>query len=332
MDGRQHRLFILAVSLVPLLGVAVAMVLLWNRAFGVSDVVSLVVMYAIGGIGISTGFHRMLSHRSFKSGRAVQDVLAVAGTIAGQGPAIIWAAHHRRHHRVADRDGDPHSPYAGGEGSRRAILKGLWHAHLGWLFDEELTSDPVRYCPDLVRDRHLRWISEHFVGIVVAGLAAPALIGFAVSGGEPMAALTGFVWGGLVRLFLLSHFTYAVNSLGHFHGRRRFSTPDESRNIGWLAVPSFGDSWHNNHHAFPRAAGHGMRWYEIDPSAWLIKGLAALGLVWDVIEIDKDRQDQRAAGLARIGGGRHARNEPPVPLAEMPRRGRRPAADAADIE
>jgi stearoyl-CoA desaturase (Delta-9 desaturase) len=332
MDGSQHRLFITIVSVVPLAGVVVAMVLLWNRAFGLSDLVSLVVMYTVAGIGISAGYHRLLAHRSFQARRPVYDALAVAGTIAGQGPAIIWAAHHRRHHRTADREGDPHSPYRGGEG-RIAVLKGLWHAHLGWLFDEKLTSDPVRYCPDLVRDRHLRWISEHFVLIMVLGLVAPAAIGFAVSGGEPVAALTGFLWGGLVRLFLLNHLTYAVNSIGHFAGRRRFSTADESRNIGWLAIPSFGDSWHNNHHAFPRAASHGMRWYEVDLSAWFIRTLAATGLVHGVVRIDPERIATRAAGLSRVGGGRHAPYQPLVPLAE--RRGRRMAQavpDAGDVE
>ncbi|MGI8335637.1 acyl-CoA desaturase [Actinomadura scrupuli] len=332
MDGREHRLFILVVSITPLLGVLAAMALLWNHAFGLSDLVCLVVMYSIAGIGISTGFHRLLAHRAFKTHRPIHDALAVAGTIAGQGPAIIWAAHHRRHHRVADRDGDPHSPYFHGERGRMAVLKGLWHAHLGWLLDESLTSDPVRYCPDLVRDRHLRWISGHFIGIVLLGLLAPAVLGFALSGGRPMGALTGFLWGGLVRLFLLSHLTYAVNSIGHFHGRRRFSTADESRNIGWLAIPSFGDSWHNNHHAFPRAANHGMRWYEADLSALFIRALARTGLAWDVVRIERDRQEARAAGLARAGGGRHAPSRPPVPLAERPRRAEKTTVDAGDIE
>ncbi|MBO2448569.1 fatty acid desaturase [Actinomadura barringtoniae] len=330
MDGKQHRLFITAVSVVPVLGLLAAMVLLWNRAFGVSDLVSLVVMYTIAGIGISTGFHRLLAHRSFKTHRPIADALAVAGTIAGQGPAIIWAAHHRRHHRMSDRDGDPHSPYLYGGRTRIAVLRGLWHAHLGWLFDEELTSDPIRYCPDLVRDRHLRWISEHFVLIMMLGLVVvPAGIGYAVSGGDPMSALTGLVWGGLVRLFLLSHLTYAVNSIGHFAGRRRFSTADESRNIGWLAIPSFGDSWHNNHHAFPRSANHGMRWYEADLSALFIKALTRTGLAWDPIRIDRDRIEARAAGLSRVGGGRHVPAQPPAPLSER-RRARSAAASAAD--
>ncbi|TDB90324.1 acyl-CoA desaturase [Actinomadura sp. KC216] len=332
MDGKQHRLFIIGVSVGPVAGLVVAMTLLWNRAFGLSDLVSLVVMYAVAGIGISTGFHRLLAHRSFKTHRPVRDALAVAGTVAGQGPAIIWAAHHRRHHRMSDREGDPHSPYFYGGHGRIAVLRGLWHAHLGWLLDENLSSDPIRYCPDLVRDRHLRWISEHFVLIMLLGLVAPAGIGFAVSGGEPMAAFTGFVWGGLVRLFLLSHLTYAVNSIGHFAGRRRFSTADESRNIGWLAIPSFGDSWHNNHHAFPRSASHGFRWYEADLSALFIRLLVRTGLAWDPVRIDRDRIELRAAGLSRVGGGRHAPAQPPAPLAERRRTRAAANADPGDIE
>ncbi|QXJ21431.1 acyl-CoA desaturase [Actinomadura graeca] len=331
MNGREHRLFIVTASVVPLVGTAAAMVLLWNRVFGPGDLVALAVMYTVAGIGISTGYHRLLAHRSFRTYRPVHDALAVAGTIAGQGPAITWVAHHRRHHRVADRDGDPHSPYFQGERTRTAVLRGLWHAHLGWLLDERLTSDPVRYCPDLVRDRHLRWISRHFVSLLLAGLAAPAVLGFLLTGG-PAGAATGFVWGGLVRLFLLNHTTYAVNSIGHVYGRRRFSTADESRNIGWLAIPTFGDSFHNNHHAFPRAAGHGMRWYEADLSGLFILALARANLAWDVITIDRARQDARAAGLVRAGSGRHAPLTPPVPLAERPRSREPDPGDAGDIE
>ncbi|WP_433227520.1 acyl-CoA desaturase [Actinomadura formosensis] len=332
MNGKEHRLFIVAASVVPLLGTVAAMAMLWNRAFGVTDLVVLVVMYTIAGLGISTGFHRLLAHRSFRTYRPIYDALAVAGSIAAQGPAIIWAAHHRRHHRFADRDGDPHSPYHGGRQTRLAVLQGLWHAHLGWLLDEKLTSEPIRYCPDLVRDRHLRWISEHFVALVLTGLAAPALLGYLLSGGRPMAAATGFLWGGLVRIFLLNHTTYAVNSIGHAYGRRRFSTADESRNLGWLALPTFGDSFHNNHHAFPRSASHGMRWYEIDLSALFVRALAAAGLAWDVIHVDRERQAARAAGLARVGGGRGVPHAPPAPLGESRRGKAAQVADAGDIE
>ncbi|MEU5884320.1 fatty acid desaturase [Spirillospora sp. NPDC047279] len=328
MNGNEHRLFILVASLAPLAGVAIAMAALWNNGVGLSDVIVLVVMYTIGALGVSVGFHRLLAHRSFKTYQGVSDALAVAGTIAAQGPPIIWASHHRRHHRVADKDGDPHSPYFNGEVGKLGILKGLWHSHLGWLLDKNLTSDPMRYCPDLLRDKHLRWISRHFIAVVVAGLLLPAALGFALTG-EPAAALTGFLWGGLVRVFLLNHVTYAVNSIGHVYGRRRFSTPDESRNVAWLAIPSFGEAWHNNHHAFPKSATHGMRWYEPDLSALFIETLRRSRLAWDVIRIPSERQAAREAGLARAGGGRFAPSAPVPPLAE--RKGP-DSAGVADVE
>jgi stearoyl-CoA desaturase (delta-9 desaturase) len=216
---------------------------------------------------------------------------------------------------VADKPGDPHSPYSTDEPGLRGVAKGLWHAHLGWLFDKDLSSDPVRYCPDLARDKDIRFISRHFIWFVLGGIALPALIGFAATRSVAGAA-TGALWGGLVRFFFANHVTYAVNSVGHYFGRRRFSTPDESRNVGWLALFSFGEAWHNNHHAFPRSASHGMRWWEVDISALLIRLLERLGLAWDVIRIDRDRQQVREVAWAQIGGGRHARSVPTVPLAE----------------
>jgi stearoyl-CoA desaturase (delta-9 desaturase) len=183
---------------------------------------------------------------------------------------------------------------------------------MGWLFDRDLTSDPIRFCPDLAREKELRFVSRHFLAFVLAGLWIPGLIDFGLQGGRPAAFLTGVLWGGLVRFFVGNHVTYAVNSVGHYFGARRFPTPDESRNVSWLAIPSFGEAWHNNHHAFPRAASHGMRWYEIDLSALVIFGLEKVGLAWDVIRIDPERLERRAAK----GGGRYAPSAPPAPLAE----------------
>jgi stearoyl-CoA desaturase (delta-9 desaturase) len=302
-------------SLLPLLGVFTAIVLLWNTWFKVSDLVALLFMYLIAGLGVSTGYHRLFAHRAFKTSRPLRIFFASAGAIAGQGPPLIWTAHHRRHHRVADKPGDPHSPYVDQEPGFIGGIKGLWHAHLGWLFDEDLTSDPVRYCPDLARDKDIRFISKYFVWFVVGGVVLPGLIGLAISH-TLTAFLTGAVWGGLVRIFIGNHATYAVNSIGHYFGSRRFSTPDESRNNGWLAILSFGESWHNNHHAFPRSARHGMRWYELDISALIIAGLEKLGLVTDVIRIDRERQEAKEAAWASIGSGRFARSTPPRPLAE----------------
>jgi stearoyl-CoA desaturase (delta-9 desaturase) len=316
MDGREHYGFILVSSIAPLLGVIGAIVLLWNDLVGPSDLVALTVMLAIAGLGVSTGYHRLLAHRAFRTSRPVRFALITAGAMAGQGPPLIWTAHHRRHHRVADKPGDPHSPYLDGDHDINGVLKGLWHSHLGWLFDVDLSSDPIRYCPDLARDSDVRFISRYFIWFVLAGIALPAAIGFALTGTLAGAA-TGALWGGLVRFFVGNHVTYAINSLGHYVGRRRFATSDESRNVAWLAIPSFGESWHNNHHAFPRSYRHGMAWYEVDLSAIVIRALEAVGLVRDVVRIDPRLMEQKAASLARIGGGRRAPSVPPRPLAEV---------------
>ncbi|MGP4111431.1 acyl-CoA desaturase [Streptomyces sp. 4N509B] len=300
MDGREHRWFILAASVIPLIGVFAGMVLLWNSVFGVSDLIVLVFMYAVAGLGISAGYHRLLAHRAFETSKPIRVALTTAGVMAGQGPPIIWAAHHRRHHRVADKEGDPHSPHLDFEPGFKGLMAGLWHAHLGWLFNGKLTSDPMRYCPDLVREKSMRWLSEKFILVVAAGIVLPGVLGFVISGFEPAAFLTGMLWGGLVRIFLVNHMTYAVNSVGHYFGRRRFTTTDESRNVFWLALPSFGEAWHNNHHAFPRSARHGMKWYEVDLSAIFIWSLEKTRLAWKVIRIDTERLEMREAGVSRV--------------------------------
>src|SRR3954466_8372986 len=239
MNGREHHSFILVSAIVPLLGVVAAIVLLWGGVVGWSDMVVLGVMYVVAVMGISIGYHRLLAHRAFTTVRPLKIFFVASGAMAGQGPPLIWTAHHRRHHRVADRPGDPHSPYHDEEPGIRGALKGLWHAHLGWLFDQDLTSDPIRYCPDLARDRDVRFLSAHFVEIVLAGMLIPGLLGLALT--QTFAGfLTGMLWGGLVRFFLLNHIRGAVNSVGHYFGRRRFETPDEPRNVAWLAIPSCG--------------------------------------------------------------------------------------------
>src|SRR4051794_416872 len=295
MDGREHQGFILVSSIGPLIGFFVAVALLWNDAVGPSDLVAFGVMFVISGLGVSTGYHRLLTHRSFTTYRPIRFAFAAAGAMAGQGPPIIWAAHHRRHHRLADKPGDPHSPYDEHEPGIRGALKGLWHAHLGWLFNPGLSSDPIRYCPDLARDKDLRFVSRHFLWFVAAGVALPALIGLGLTGTLAGAA-TGALWGGPVRFFFANHLTYAINSVGHYFGSRRFPTPDESRNVAMLGLLSFGEAWHNNHHAFPRAASHGMRWYEIDLSGLVIRSLERLGLAWNVVRISRETQDRRPAG------------------------------------
>jgi stearoyl-CoA desaturase (Delta-9 desaturase) len=315
MNNKQHHAFIVATSIVPVAAVVMAMVLLWNRDFGPADLVAFVTMFIIAELGVTMGYHRLLAHQAFKTSRAMRFAITGAGAMAAQAPPLIWAAHHRRHHRLADRPGDPHSPYDADKAGLRGTIAGLWHAHMGWLFAKDLQSDPIRYCPDLARDRDVRFISRHFLKFSAAGLVLPAAIGLGFTGSW-QGALTALLWGGPVRIFLTNHFTYSINSICHFYGRRRFDTPDESRNVAVLSLLSFGESWHNNHHAFPRAANHGLRWWEIDLTAEIIRGMEWTGLVWDVIRIDRERQQRRADGLARVGGGRATALRPSKPLSE----------------
>jgi len=289
MDANSHRSFMIAATIVPPLGVAAAIVLSWNRLVGWTELGLFVGLYLFTAVGISVGYHRLLAHRSFTAVRPVRLLLALAGTLSAQGPAITWAAHHRKHHSAADHDGDPHSPHVEHQG-----LKGLWHAHVGWLFDERLTSEPLRYAPDLGRERAIRWMSRHFIALVVAGIAVPGALAYAITG-RPLALLTGMLWGGLVRIFLLDHVTWVINSVGHIIGRRRFATNDRSHNLPLLSVLSLGESFHNNHHAFPSSAVIGLRWSELDLGYLLIRGLERLGLASDVRRPSDKRVRERSA-------------------------------------
>jgi stearoyl-CoA desaturase (Delta-9 desaturase) len=214
--------------------------------------------------------------------------------MAVQGPVISWVADHRKHHAHTDEEGDPHSPHVGHPGGVRGVLSGLWHAHSGWLMSTQGRADWKRYAPDLYEDPGMRTIARRFVPLVLASLAIPALAGYAVSGTLAGAA-TGLLWGGLVRIFFVHHITWSVNSVCHYFGTRRFDTDDRSTNVFWLALPSLGESWHHNHHAFPRSAVHGLRKREIDPSAVIIGTMEKLGLAWNVVRISPERQAQRAA-------------------------------------
>jgi stearoyl-CoA desaturase (Delta-9 desaturase) len=287
---RTERYANLGAVVVPFAAFLAAIPLLWNRAVGPADLAILAVMYVACGLGITVGYHRLLTHRSFATHKPVEYVFAVLGSMAVQGPVIAWVADHRKHHAHADEEGDPHSPHIG-----RGMLGGLWHAHVGWLFRTQGQAERRRYAADLVEDRGMRLISRNFVPLVLASLALPALAG-ALLTGSLLGALTGFFWGGLVRLFFLHHVTWSINSVCHFFGRRRFDTDDHSTNVAWLAVPSFGEAWHHNHHAFPRSARHGLRWWEIDPSGLTIRTLKRLGLAWNVVTIPPERQRAKAAG------------------------------------
>jgi stearoyl-CoA desaturase (delta-9 desaturase) len=224
----------------------------------------------------------------------VEYLFAVLGSMAVQGPVISWVADHRKHHAHTDKDGDPHSPHVGHEGGVSAVLGGLWHAHTGWLMSTQGRADWKRYAADLYEDPGMRKISRGFVPLLVTGLALPALAGYLVTGTVAGAA-TGLLWGGLVRIFFVHHVTWSVNSVCHFLGSRRFDTDDRSTNVFWLALPSLGESWHHNHHAFPRSAVHGLKRWEMDPSALIIGALEKVGLAWNVVRISPERQAERTA-------------------------------------
>jgi stearoyl-CoA desaturase (delta-9 desaturase) len=283
----------LGAVIVPFLAFAIATALLWRRAVDEVDLAILAVMYLVTAGGITVGFHRLFTHRAFQAVRPLQYVLAVLGSMAVQGALIDWVADHRKHHAHTDREGDPHSPHGHGDGLA-GTLRGLWHAHAGWLTSDVGRADRERYARDLLEDQGLRRLSGAFEWLVVLGLLLPAAAGFAVKG-TAAGALTGLLWGGLVRVFFVHHATWSINSVCHFFGRRRFATDDMSTNVFWLALPTLGESWHHNHHAFPRSARHGLRWWEIDVSAAVIWVLERLRLVRGVVRIGPERQRQRIA-------------------------------------
>ncbi len=290
---RIEKIANLGAVVVPFLATLAAITLLWNSLVGVGDLLIAAAMYLLTAVGIRVGFDRLLTHRSFQTSKPLEYAFAVLGSMAVQGPVISWVADHRKHHAHTDEEGDPHSPHVGHEGGVRGVLGGLWHAHSGWLMSTQGRADWRRYAPDLYEDRGMRAISRQFVPLVLLSLALPALAGYAISGTLAGAA-TGLLWGGLVRIFFVHHITWSVNSVCHFFGTRRFDTDDQSTNVFWLALPSLGESWHHNHHAFPRSAVHGLGRREIDPSALVIGTMEKLGLAWNVVRISPERQAQRS--------------------------------------
>ena len=281
------------VTLVPLLALAVAVWRSWAGLLRPSDVVVFLVVYVLSGLGVTVGFHRHLTHRSFKAKRAVRVALGILGSAAIEGPVISWVADHRKHHAYADVQGDPHSPHVDHGAGWLGALRGLAHAHVGWIFRHDQRGAHDRYAPDLLADPSIRFVDRMFPLWAIGGLALCFALGAAI-GRSVGSGLTGLLWGGGVRLFVLHHVTYSINSICHVFGRRRFDTDDESRNVFWLAVPSLGEAWHNNHHAFPTSASHGLSWRELDLSAAVIRGLELSGLAWDVQRVTPDRQKRKA--------------------------------------
>jgi stearoyl-CoA desaturase (Delta-9 desaturase) len=306
----------------PFLGFLAAVVLLWNRAIDWIDVGIMGVTYLITAFGVTIGFHRLLTHRSFKTHKPLEYFWAVLGSFALQGSVMDWVADHRKHHAHTDKEGDPHSPHVGhGEG-----LRGLWHAHTGWLFETQGQADWRKYARDLYEDPGMRRIGRLFPWLALASLLIPAALGFVLHGFTAGGALRGLVWGGLVRAFFLHHVTWSINSICHFFGRRRFAIEDHSTNVGWLALLSLGEAWHHNHHAFPRSAVHGLKRTEIDVSGVVIAAMERLGLAWNVVRIAPERQAAKMVGAAGPRVASSADGLPPTPAPRERIRPRDPVA------
>jgi stearoyl-CoA desaturase (delta-9 desaturase) len=277
--------FIALIALIP--------VAAQHDLFHWQDAVVFAVMYTLCGFGITVGYHRLLTHRAFQTYKPVEYTFAILGSLAIQGGPLDWVADHRKHHAHTDVEGDPHSPHLSGSGIRGAV-KGLWHAHVGWTWRAHGCAAWERYAGELNEDRGMRVIHYSFPFFLVSSFAIPFGLGVAITG-TVAGGLTGMLWGGLIRMLVQSHITWSVNSVCHFFGRRRFDVDDYSTNVWWLALPSLGESWHHNHHAFPRSARHGLRRSEVDLSGLLVRGLRRVGLAWDVVEITPERQASRLA-------------------------------------
>jgi stearoyl-CoA desaturase (delta-9 desaturase) len=291
----RDRIITGTVTVVPFLALGVVGWQVWNEYLHWSDIAVFAILYATTALSVTVGFHRLFTHRSFATTRWLRGVFAALGSAAIEGPVISWVADHRKHHAFSDMPGDPHSPHVDHGVGWRGALRGLLHAHMGWLFIHTQRGARARYAPDLIADPVVSFVDRTFIWWALGGLGAAFGLGWLI-GGTFTAALTGLLWGGAVRMLVVHHVTYSINSLCHFFGRRRFDTDDESRNLAWLSLLSMGEAWHNNHHAFPTSAAHGLRWYELDLSALVIRGLERVGLAWDVVRIDPARQQRKLVG------------------------------------
>jgi stearoyl-CoA desaturase (delta-9 desaturase) len=293
VGGRADMVANIAVTVVPFLLVLLAAAESWNGWLHWQDLVVFVVTYIPIGFGVTVGYHRLFTHRSFKTSPAMRALWGVLGSAAVEGPVIEWVAYHRKHHAFSDEDGDPHSPHVGHGGGWRGALRGLWHAHVGWVWFSDVRAEEERYAPDLMKDGVVRFVDRTFLLWVLAGLALPFGLGVALTG-RVSGGLTGLLWGGAVRVFLCHQLTFSINSLCHYFGRRAYATGDESRNLAWLAPFTLGEAWHNNHHAFPTSARHGLERWQLDFSALLIGAMERAGLVWDVVRVSPERRRAKA--------------------------------------
>lgn len=291
--GAGQKVVLLAAVLLPLAATVWAIVLLWNRHVATQDLAALAVFYIATVIGIGVGFHRMLTHRSFDAPEPVRFFFLALGSMAVQGSAIEWAATHHKHHAKSDKEGDPHSP-----------LEGFWMAHLGWMFRDRLIKDGV-WAKPYADDRTAQIVDRLFIPLTAASLVLPGLFTLALGG----SFWSGVLWGGLVRIFLVHHVTWSVNSVCHTFGKRAFEAKDESRNEWIVGLLALGEGWHNNHHAFPKAAYHGMKWYQLDVNALVIRTLKVIGLARDVWMPSREQLAARRIRTARRSGhGQAARS------------------------
>lgn len=277
---KLQRRAMLAISIIPLLGLVFAIVQMWGWGVSGRDLIIAGVFYVITGLGITVGYHRLLTHKSFDVPNWVRVGWAIAGSLAVQGSVIDWVATHRRHHAYSDEEGDPHSPHLDAADGVKGILRGLYHAHLGWMFEPDGTEAET-WAPDLLDNDAIVKVNRAFPWLILATFLLPALIGGLWSM-SLMGAVTAAIWAGLLRMFLLHHVTWSINSICHFYGTRPFASRDEARNNIWLSVLSFGESWHNAHHAFPASARHGLRWWEFDASWITIKAMEVVGLARNI--------------------------------------------------
>ncbi len=274
----QQR-FAFATILIPFIGSVLAIGLFRLSDVGGVEIGLLVSMYALTMVGITVGFHRHFAHSAFRTNIAIRIILAILGSMAAQGPVIHWVSNHRRHHQYSDQPGDTHSPHVY-EGQKFAQLRGFWYAHIGWMLNSEVTNSML-FAKDLLQERAIAKVNQLYLAWVILGLAIPALLGGVLTA-TWIGALQGFLWGGLVRIFLAHHATWSINSITHLYGSRAFDTREQSTNNIWLAIPTVGEAWHNNHHAFPNSAKFGLQWWQVDLGYWVIRVMEVLGLAWDV--------------------------------------------------
>ncbi len=276
---QQQQRFAFATIIIPLIGSVFATGLLVLKGVSGLDIGLLMIMYTLTLLGITVGFHRQFAHSSFKTNITIRIILAILGSMAAQGPVIHWVSNHRRHHQYSDEPGDTHSPHIY-KGQNFAKLRGLWYSHIGWMLNGEVTNSTT-FARDLLQDTAIVKVNQLYVVWVILGLSLPAFVGGILSA-TWIGALQGLLWGGLVRIFLAHHATWSINSITHLYGKRPFDTKEQSTNNIWLAIPTVGEAWHNNHHAFPNSAKLGLGWWQIDIGYWVIYTLEIFGLVWDV--------------------------------------------------